>query len=149
MAYIFPVQNVGRELFYWELRNVFLKLIIMKTRLLGLALLGLTLCTPAKAIQKQIVLRCTDNKDVWVQDNRSLSLLPTAVHDGNVITICSEKTLEEVCIYVVDAHGSVLHTEEVGTLSGEYSFTLSGEPKGTLWLVVQTDEESYEGTFSL
>lgn len=121
----------------------------MKTKLLGLALLGLTLCTPAKAIQKQIVLQCADLKGMIGRDNRSLSLFPTASHDGNVITICSEKALEEVCIYVVDAHGNVLHTEEVGTLSGEYSFTLSGEPKGTLWLVVQTDEESYEGTFSL
>ena len=149
MAYIFPVQNVGRELFYWELRNVFLKLIIMKTKLLGLALLGLTLCTSAKAIQKQIVLQCTDRKDRWVQDERSLFQFLTASHDENVITICSEKTLDEVCVYVVDAHGNILHAEEVGTLSGDYTFTLDGQPKGTLWLVIQTDNESYEGTFSL
>ncbi len=121
----------------------------MKTKLLGLALLGLTLCTSAKAIQKQIVLQCTDYKNELVQDNRSLSLLLTASHDGNVITICSEKTLEEVCVYVGDAHGNILHTEYVGTLSGDYTFILDGQPKGTLWLVIQAEEESYEGTFSL
>lgn len=146
---MFPTQNVGGKLFYRELCSISFLLIIMKTKLLGLALLGLTFCTSAKAIQKQIVLQCSDYKHVLGKDNRSLSLLPVASHDGNVITICSEKTLEEVCVYVVDAHGNILHTEEVGMLSGEYSFTLGGQPKGTLWLVIQTEEESYEGTFSL
>ena len=40
----------------------------MKTKLLGLALLGLTLCTSAKAIQKQIVLQCANYKDVVGKD---------------------------------------------------------------------------------
>ena len=84
-----------------------------------------------------------------IGDERSLSIVPTASHDGNVITIYSEKTLEGVGIYVVDAQGVILYSAEESALLGNYTFALDGHPKGTLMLVIQTNEEYYEGEFSL
>lgn len=75
--------------------------------------------------------------------------MPTASHDGNVITLYSEKALENVGIYVVDAHGGVLYGAEESTLVGGYTFVLYGNPKGTLFLVIQTSEGYYEGEFSI
>lgn len=90
-----------------------------------------------------------DDKGDKTKDERSLSIAPTASHDGNVITIYSEKVLEDVEIYVVDAHGGILYSAEESTLLGNYTFALDGYPKGTLMLVIQTNEEYYEGEFSL
>lgn len=90
-----------------------------------------------------------DDKGENIGDNRSLSMSPTASHDGNVITIYSEKTLEGVGIYVVDAYGGILYSAEENALVGNYTFALGGNPKGTLMLVIQTNEAYYEGEFSL
>ena len=90
-----------------------------------------------------------NDKGENIKDRRSLSIVPTASHDGNVITIYSEKTLEDVCIYVMDVQGGILYTMEDSTLTGNYTFTLDGNPKVTLMLVIQTGEGYYEGEFSL
>ncbi len=84
-----------------------------------------------------------------INDNRSLSIVPTASHDGHVITIHSEKVLEDVGIYVTDAHGTILFCAEESILTGSYTFILDSNPKGTLFLVIQTNEGWYEGEFSL
>lgn len=98
--------------------------------------------------EENIILQNNDEGG-WVRDNRSSSIAPTASHDGNVITIYSGKTLEDVGIYVVDVHGGILYSAEEATLVGNYTFALDGNPKGTLMLVIQTSDEYYEGEFSL
>ena len=101
--------------------------------------------------EENIILQNITNNDEggWVRDNRSSSIAPIASHDGNVVTIYSEKTLEDVSIYVVDVYGGILYSMEESTLIGNYTFTLDGNPKGTLTLVIQTSEGYYEGEFSL
>ncbi len=113
-------------------------------------LIGCLSCLVGLAIERTIPLFCVygDQKDL-IKDERSLFMVPTASHDGNVITIYSEKTLEDVCIYVVDAQGGILYSTEESALVGNYTFSLDGNPKGTLMLVIQTGEEYYEGEFSL
>ena len=96
--------------------------------------------------EEEIIL---NNDSDRIKDERSLSIAPTASHDGNVVTIYSEKTLEDVSIYVVDVYGGILYSMEESTLIGNYTFTLDGNPKGTLTLVIQTSEGYYEGEFSL
>lgn len=113
--------------------------------------MGCWSCLVSLAIERSIPLFCVygDQKDL-IKDERSLSVvLPTALHDGNVIAIYSEKTLEDVGIYVVDAHGGILYSAEESTLVGSHTFTLDGNPKGTLILIIQTNEGYYEGEFSL
>lgn len=116
-----------------------------------LILIGCWVCLASLAIERTIPLYCVngDQKDL-IKDERSLSIIaPIASHDGNVITIYSEKTLKDVSIYVVDAHGGILYSAEENSLAGNYTFTLDGNPKGTLILVIQTGEGYYEGEFSL
>ena len=96
--------------------------------------------------EEEIIL---NNDSDRIKDERSLSIVPTASHDGNVITIYSGKTLEDVGIYVVDVHGGILYSAKESTLVGNYTFALDGNPKGTLMLVIQTSDEYYEGEFSL
>ena len=96
--------------------------------------------------EEEIIL---NNDSDRIKDERSLSIVPTASHDGNVITIYSGKTLEDVGIYVVDVHGGILYSAKESTLIGNYTFALDGNPKGTLMLVIQTSDEYYEGEFSL
>lgn len=115
-----------------------------------LILIGCWVCLVSSAIERPIPLSCVNgNQKDLTKDNRSLTIAPTASHDGNVITIYSEKTLEGVGIYVVDAQGVILYSAEESALLGNYTFALDGHPKGTLVLVIQTNEEYYEGEFSL
>lgn len=90
-----------------------------------------------------------DETELTIKTERSLSMLPVATLDGNVISISTEKTLENTCIYVVDAHGQVWYEAEIGTLMGTYSFVVTDHPNGTLTLVVQTAEGNYAGEFTL
>lgn len=90
-----------------------------------------------------------NDKGENIKDRRSSSIALTASHDSNVITIYSEKTLENVSIYVEDVHGGILYSAEKSVLVGNNTFTLDGNPKGTLMLVIQTGEGYYEGEFFL
>ena len=112
--------------------------------LLGLAFL-LSLSIGA---QEVITLVPIDNGEL-VRDNRSLPGDPTAVLDGNTITIYSEKTWEQVYIYVVDKVGNVQYEVTGISLSGCYTFSLVGVPQGVYTLILQTEMEQYEGDFSL
>lgn len=111
---------------------------------------GLLLCTSAKAVETQeIILHVYEHEDWWAQDNRSLSITPTATLEGNVLCIYTEKTLENARITVADAQGNVWFDAEESSLSGSYSFTLDGSPQGMLILRIETKEICYIGEFSL
>ena len=115
---------------------------------LFLAVAGLLLCFPLFA-KERIVLECWDYEDWWTRDDRSLSMCVSAFHDGRLVTVCSEKVLEDVSIRVRDAGGNVLSEQTGITLSGSYTFLLEGDAEGTLSLTVRTESEVYHGEFSL
>lgn len=88
---------------------------------------GLLLCTSAKTVETQeIILHVYEHEDWWAQDNRSLSITPTATLEDNVLCIYTEKALENARITVADAQGNVWFDAEESSLSGSYSFTLDG-----------------------
>ena len=74
----------------------------MMRQKLFLAVAGLLLCFPLFA-KERIVLECRDYEDWWTRDDRSLSMCVNAFHDGRLVTVCSEKVLEDVSIRVRDA----------------------------------------------
>ncbi len=76
-------------------------------------------------------------------------MIPTATVDGNTLCIYADKALENVRITVADAHGRVWFDAEESSLSGSYTFTLDGHPKGTLTLLIETETGWYVGEFTL
>lgn len=122
----------------------------MRLKLVLIVLGSLLLCTYAKASEKrEIILHATEYEDWWAKDERSHSIIPTATVDGNTLCIHADKALENVRITVVDAHGNVWFDAEESSLSGSYTFTLDGNPKGTLTLVIETETVWYVGEFTL
>ena len=55
---------------------------------------------------EKIPLRLDYDGDIYgetVRDDRSLSMCVSAFHDGRLVTVCSEKVLEDVSIRVTEA----------------------------------------------
>ena len=45
-----------------------------------------------------------ENVDDWVKDDRSLPIMPTATHDGNIISIYSDMPIEKLEIATKDTY---------------------------------------------
>ena len=45
-----------------------------------------------------------ENVDDWVKDDRSLPIMPTATHDGNIISIYSDMPIEKLEIAIKDTY---------------------------------------------
>ncbi len=110
---------------------------------------GVLFATQIQAMEQPIILQCTDFKGGWDKDDRSLLVEPTATYDGSIITIYSEKTWEQVSIYVVDEAGNVQYEVTGISLSGSYTFSLADVPQGVYTLILRTEMGQYEGDFSL
>lgn len=53
-----------------------------------------------------------ENVDDWVKDDRSLPIMPTATHDGNIISIYSDMPIEKLEIAIkgyIQKHHSFGH----------------------------------------
>ena len=121
----------------------------MRRRILFLLVIMSALAVRA---YEKIPLRLDYDRDIYgetVRDDRSLSMCVSAFHDGRLVTVCSEKVLEDVSIRVRDGGGNVLSEQTGITLSGSYTFLFEGDAEGTLSLTVRTESEVYHGEFSL
>ena len=90
----------------------------------------------------------TDAADQTVgsKDERSLSFVPEASHDGHTVSVYSYVPMEEIQISVLDEGGNVVYED---TVAGNCSFTLGSQVKGELTLLLETEDAVYKGTFYL
>lgn len=88
----------------------------------------------------------SSTRDNESQDNRSISLIPKASHDGNIIYITVYDPMESIQITVVDSMGNVIYEDET---MGDYTFTLDSNVKGELIIYLEIGEDYYEGSFFL
>ena len=79
-------------------------------------------------------------------DERSLSFVPEASHDGHTVSIYSYVPMEEIQISVLDEVGNVVYED---TVAGNCSFTLGSQVKGELILLLEIEDAVYKGTFYL
>lgn len=79
-----------------------------------------------------------------IQDNRSLSFAPEALHDGSTVYIYSYDLMEEIQVTVLDEGGNVVYED---TAIGSCSFTLGSGVQGELTLLVETKDAVYKGFF--
>lgn len=90
-----------------------------------------------------------DDKEINVEDDRSLFSIPTAFHNGSQIDIYSDKEMEKVNICIYDLHGNILFEQDMSNLIGSYSFQLNASTNELLILMITTTTDSYRGEFYL
>lgn len=121
----------------------------MKTKYLIL-FFGLFCCMGIKAIEREISLQnCTDKKDTWKKDKRSITLEPTATIDGNIIRIYSDITIENINITVKTNLGETVYSNTTTYPSKCYTLELGNLGKEEYYLVLTVDESTFYGYFSI
>lgn len=119
----------------------------MKTKYLIL-FLSLFCCMGIKAIKKEISLRsCTDSKEIWVKEERSITLEPTATIDGNIIRIYSNVTIMNLEMSIKDSMGNIVYFYNDMTPSRCHTFDIDDLTEGEYILEIRIGEESYYGSF--
>lgn len=86
----------------------------------------------------------SSTRDNESQDNRSISLIPKASHDGNTVHITVYDPMESIQITVVDSMGNIVY---INTISGNCTFTLDASITGELTLILAIQEDVYGGKF--
>ena len=89
----------------------------------------------------------TENVDDWVKDDRSLPIMPTATHDGNIISIYSDMPIEKLEIAIKDTYKNIIHSAIIIGYSKCHTFELPRLPKGKYTIELTIGEESFYGHF--
>lgn len=88
-----------------------------------------------------------ENVDDWVKDDRSLPIMPTATHDGNIISIYSDMPIEKLEIAIKDTYKNIIHSAIIIGYSKCHTFELPRLPKGKYTIELTIGEESFYGHF--
>ena len=85
-----------------------------------------------------------ENVDDWVKDDRSLPIMPTATHDGNIISIYSDMPIEKLEIAIKDTYKNIIHSAIIIGYSKCHTFELPRLPKGKYTIELTIGEESLD-----
>lgn len=107
-------------------------------------LINLLLCINCLAGEVAIQLSSGFLKDN-AKDRRSLSIIPTASHDGNTICIHSAHVINDVEITVKDNDGNIVYSSNVPFLLHGYSFVINGS--GEFILTIEYGDSTLLGYF--
>ena len=83
--------------------------------------------------------------DDWVKDDRSLPIMPTATHDGNIISIYSDMPIEKLEIAIKDTYKNIIHSAIIIGYSKCHTFELPRLPKGKYTIELTIGEGSVYG----
>lgn len=122
----------------------------MKTEYLLLLVLSLFYHTGLKAEEIRVTLfnTCTENRDKWVKDSRSITIVPTATIDKNTLRIYSDIPINDVSIILKDKSDNVIYSNTSMIASRCHTFEIYDLSEGNYTLEIEFGETSYYGYFS-
>lgn len=100
-----------------------------------------------KATEKEIILYSCTDKAEWVQDERSISIVPNATIDGNTIRIYTDIAVEEIQVKVEDENGNAIYANSNMTSSKLHIFEINSLEQGEYTLEITIGDENYYGIF--
>lgn len=84
------------------------------------------------------------------EDDRSIPIVPSASHEGNIISIYSDILLEKVQIAVKDGIGRILFSEVIPIFPQQpYTFSIGNIENGIYTLELNDGKEEYYGYFEI
>lgn len=89
-----------------------------------------------------------DNAEDRDIDHRSLTVLPTVAHDGNVLYLFSDICIENLQVIVTDATGSEVYSTII-TLLGNKTILLPELPNGNYSIELFYEEKYLYGYFTI
>lgn len=107
----------------------------------------LLLCIDGLAKEIIVELYRNHSKD-RVEDNRSITLVPTATIDGNTIRIYSNVTISGLQMSIKDSMGNIVYSYNDMTPSRCHTFDIYGLPEGKYVLVFEIGNTFFYGYFS-
>lgn len=111
--------------------------------------LGLFCCMGIKAIEREISLQsCSDRKEKWANNKRSITLEPTATVDGNTIRIYSNMTIESVSAVIKNQSGNIVYSNINMTPSTCHIFEVYDLAEGVYTLEFECGDVVFYGYFS-
>lgn len=120
----------------------------MRAKYLLLAV-GVFCCMGLKAIERNIpIYSCSDTKEEWVKEERSIALIPTATIDGNTIRIYTNLAVSGLQMSIKDEAGNVVYSNIGMESSRCHTFEVHDLPKGEYVLEFEIGEDSFYGIFS-
>lgn len=120
----------------------------MKAKYL-LLVLSIFCCMSIKAIEKDILLynSCSKDEGYWCKDKRSITLVPTATIDGNMIRIYTNVAIMDFHASIKDSMGNTVYTYNDTAPSRCHTFEVYGLPEGEYILEFKIGEDSFYGDF--
>lgn len=111
----------------------------MKYKVILLLCVLLT-CHHVQAQSQGITLIVSDNKDTWLKDDRSLSLLVSAMMDGNIIVIQTSQMVDEISIAISDTMGNIVFSSHQNNSSRTHTFFVENLSaiKGTIEVCIES-----------
>lgn len=96
----------------------------MKAKYL-LLIVGILCCISMKAIEREIpIYSRSDIEDKWDKDKRSITLMPTATIDGNIIRIYTNVMVSGLQISIKDVNGNIVYSDSSVESSQCYTFEM-------------------------
>lgn len=121
----------------------------MKTKYL-LLIVGILCCINMKAVEREIpIYGCTDSKEEWYEDKRSITLIPTATIDENTIRIYTHVSVSGLQMSIKDEAGNVIYSNSSMESSRCHTFEVPELPEGEYVLEFEIGEEAFYGHFSV
>lgn len=83
------------------------------------------------------------------EDKRTITLMPTATIDGNIIRIYTNVTVSELQVSIKDASGNIVYSGSSMESSRCHTFGVYDLPEGEYVLEFEIGGESFYGYFSI
>ena len=84
------------------------------------------------------------------EDDRSISVEPSASHDGNTIYLYSDIPLEKLQVTIKDGAGRIISSEVIPMFPQQpYSFSIGNVENGVYTLELYDGKEEYYGYFEI
>ena len=117
----------------------------IKTLLLFISFLY---CNSIRAEEMVITLNHVNNNENWVEDERSITIKPTATIDGNTIRIYSSIGVENASIVIKDKYSNIVYSNSSIAVSQCHTFKVYDLPEGDYVLLFEIEDDSFYGYFS-
>ena len=105
-------------------------------------------CSSIRAEEMVITLNYINNNENWVEDERSITIAPTATIDGNTIRIYSNRRVENASIVIKDKYNNIVYSNANIAVSQCHTFKVYDLPEGDYVLVFEIGDDSFYGYFS-
>lgn len=120
----------------------------MKAKYL-LLILSIFCCMGIKAIEKDILLYSSKNEDTRVNDERSISIKPTASINGNTLCIYTNFPVEDLQIVVKDSYNNTVYSNNDAACSRSHNFELNELSKEEYAVELTIGDVKFHGYFSI